>query len=143
MVRGLVFCPVSGFCTSDGRIENFLCRYISYGICQQNFPVGPGLIFCPVSGFFYFYKWFEPLFGIVIIASFTQKLWDYEWKMSLKFACLTLITCEERVSKKFKLFLGIFSVIESPSDELFRHANTSMEDESTLNSWFNGNCSLL
>ena len=51
--------------------------------------------------------------------------------MSLKFACLTLITCEERVSKKFKLFLGIFSVIETPSDELFRHANTSMEDEST------------
>ena len=32
MVRGPVFCPVSGFCTSDDRIKKFLCRQISFDI---------------------------------------------------------------------------------------------------------------
>ena len=55
LVRGPVFCPVSGFCTSDGPIEkifmqeNFFCHTGSFA--HKIFPVVRGPVFCPVSGF--------------------------------------------------------------------------------------------
>ena len=55
LVRGPVFCPVSGFCTSDGHIEkkimqeNFFCHTGSF--TRIIFPVVRGPVFCPVSGF--------------------------------------------------------------------------------------------
>ena len=55
LVRGPVFCPVSGFCTSDGHIEkefmkeNFFCHTGSFA--HKIFPVVRGPVFCPVSSF--------------------------------------------------------------------------------------------